>query len=113
MPLTAKEFAFLGPALAEYTEVSTGLAWNVLNERKIHYSSLIWLMEARKCQEPPRLIAGVAPDGTPTETLEFARRNETIPECPWPDNESASRRNKEIEPEVQAFREAQRKERTP
>ena len=113
MPLSPEEIAFLGPTVAEYTDVRTGPAWTVLNERKIGYQSLIWLMEAYQFIDPPRLVTTRATDGSITEVLQFGRPSETPPDCPWLDNEAASRRNTEIEPEVLAFREARRKERTP
>jgi hypothetical protein len=112
MPLTPKEIAFLAPTVAEYTEVRTGPAWTVLNERKIGYQSVIWLMEAYNCVDPPRLDSSSAAGGSITETLRFGQASDIVPECPWVDNEAASRRNREVEPEVQAFREARRKERT-
>ena len=112
MPLTPEEIAFLAPAVAEYTEVRTGPAWTILNERKIEYQSVTWLMEAYNCVDPPRLVSHSAADGTITETLQFGHPNDIVPDCPWVDNEAASRRNQEIEPEVHAFREARKKERT-
>jgi len=113
MPLTPEEIAFLGPTVAEYADVRTGPAWTNLNERKISYQSLIWLMEAYQCIDPPRLVTTRPTNGTITEVLQFGRPSETPLDCPWLDNEAASKRNTEIEPEVLAFREAHRKERTP
>lgn len=112
MPLTPEEIAFLAPTVAEYAEVRNGPAWTVLNERKIGYRSLTWLMEAYNCVAPPRLVSQSAADGAITETLQFGQPSDNVPECPWVDNEAARRRNQEVELEVLAFREARKKERT-
>lgn len=112
MPLTPDEIAFLAPAVAEYADVRTGPAWTILNDRRISYQSVIWLMEAYQCIDPPRIVTTRSSDGTLIETLQFGRPSETAPTCPWADNETASKRNEEIKPEVLAFRETLRKERT-
>jgi hypothetical protein len=112
MPLTPEEIAFLGPTVAEYSDVKTGPAWTILDQRKISYRCLIWLMEAYQFVDPPRFVSVTAADGTITELLQFGRPSDTAPECPWPDSDAANRRNQEIEPEVQALREVLRKART-
>lgn len=111
MPLTHEECEFLGPVFAENADVRIGPAWAILNERGIRNASLIWLIEAYKYVNPPRLVAEAEGDGTIVEKLVFGHTRVQLPPCPWPDDVVAESRNREIAPEVLALREAARKER--
>ncbi len=66
------------------------------------HSDILWLMEAYQIVDPPRLTPAFTPDGHTTEILEFGRPADPLPPCPWPDAETARRRNARIEAEVQA-----------
>lgn len=106
MPLTPEEIAFLGPALAEYSEPQFGPAWQALQDRGIHPDDLVWLMEAYKFVEPPGIETVVDPDGVTSDVFRLGRHRETLPPCPWADAEAARKRNREIEPEVRKQRES-------
>ena len=105
MPLTPEEIAFLGPTLAEYSDLQRGPAWLVLHERGIRSNDLAWLMEAYKFVDPPRLDMDVTTDGASVEVLRMGRQIEPIPACPWNSAEVARSRNREIEAEVRKQRE--------
>jgi hypothetical protein len=104
MPLTQREIAFLGPTLAEYSDLRLGPAWQTLRERGIRPDDLPWLMEAYKVVDPPGIETVGGPDGVTSEVLRLGRQRETIPPCPWPDGEAARKRNRELEAEVRAQR---------
>ena len=111
MPLTPEEIAFLAPTWYEYADVRTGPAWTVLHLRGIKYWDIKWLMEAYLGVDPPRIVNFATPDGATSETLEFGRQIDPLPECPWADVEAARRREAEIEPEARELRSARGKER--
>ena len=106
MPLTPEEMAFLGPTVAEYSEIRLGPAWTVLYKLDVLGSEVTWLMEAYHIVDPIRLVTVATPDGGTKEILEFGRSPEQLPECPWPDAETVRRRNVELELEVEAYRAA-------
>lgn len=108
MPLTPPEAAFLGPAMAEYADLEIGPAWAQLGERGIAYTDVVWLLEAYQIADLPRLATVQGPDGRAGEILEFGRRAEPMPVCPWSDAAAARLRNALVEPEVHAFRAAHR-----
>lgn len=110
MPLTPQEIAFLGPTVAEYADLRDGPAWGLLRERGIRYTDIVWLMEAYRVVDPPRLATVVTPDGRTREVLTFGREVDPLPECPWHDAEAARRRNDQLQAEVRAFRSARRKD---
>ena len=105
MPLTPEEIAFLGPTLAEYSDLQRGPVWQVLHERGIYSNDLAWLMEAYKFVDPPRLDMDVTTDGAFVEVFRMGRQIEPIPACPWSSAEVARSRNREIEAEVRKQRE--------
>ena len=105
MPLTPNEIAFLGPILAEYSELQFGPVWQVLHERGIHSDDIAWFLEAYKFVDPPRLEMVVTTDGASVEVLRMGRQIEPIPPCPWADAKAARKRNREIEAEVRKQRE--------
>ncbi len=108
MPLTPEEVAFLGPTLAEYSEIRTGPAWRKLRELGVNYQSLIWLMEAQKIVDPPGIDTVVAADGTAAEVFRLGRDADPVPECPWADAHAVARRDAEIRTEVESHREAEK-----
>jgi hypothetical protein len=110
MPLTPQEIAFLGPVMAESAEVRIGPAWTLLRQRGIKYSDVIWLLEAYKFVDPPRLSTHFTADGTEMEVLEFGREIHPIPECPWPDVFSVRQREQQLEIEVRELRSQFRKD---
>ena len=105
MPLTPNEIAFLGPMLAEYSELQFGPVWQVLHKRGIRSDDLAWLLEAYKFVDPPRLEMDVTTDGASVEVLRMGRQIEPIPACPWSGAKVARSRNREIEAEVRKQRE--------
>lgn len=100
MPLTPEEVTFLGPTLAEYSDLRCGPAWQSLWDRGICSDDLVWLMEAYKFVDPPGIETVVDPDGVPSEVFRLGRPQEILPPCPWADADAARKRNREIEPEV-------------
>ena len=105
MPLTPEEIAFLGPTLAEYSDLQRGPAWLVLHDRGIRSDDLVWLMEAYKFVDPPGIETVVDTDGVTSEVFRLGRHRESLPPCPWADADAARKRNREIEPEVRKQRE--------
>ena len=100
MPLTPEEIAFLGPTVAEYSDLQFGPAWQCLLHRGIGSEDLVWLMEAYKFVDPPGIETVVDPDGVTSEVFRLGRHQKPLPPCPWADSEAARKRNREIEPEV-------------
>ena len=107
MPLTREEVAFLGPTVAEYSDVQFGPAWQCLRDRGIRSVDLVWLMEAYKFVDPPGIETVVGPDGVTSEVFRLGRYRETLPPCPWPGVEAARERNRELEVEVQKQRQSE------
>lgn len=107
MPLTPNEIAFLGPMLAEYSDLLRGPAWLELHDRGIRSGDLVWLLEAYKFVDPPRLEMDVTTEGASVEVLRMGRQIEPVPACPWSGAEVARSRNREIEAEVRKQRESE------
>lgn len=107
MPLTPEEIAFLGPTLAEYSDLRLGPAWQGLRDRRISPDDLVWLMEAYKLVDPPVIEKVAGPNGVTPEVFRLGRHHEPLPPCPWPDVVAARKRNREIEVEVRAQREGE------
>ena len=107
MPLTREEVAFLGPTVAEYSDVQFGPAWQCLRDRGIRSVDLVWLMEAYKFVDPPGIETVVDPDGVTSDVFRLGRYRETLPPCPWADAEDARKRNRELEAEVRKQRESE------
>jgi hypothetical protein len=104
MPLTPEEIAFLGPTLAEDSDLRLGPAWQTLREQGIRHDDLLWLMEACKFVDPPGIETVVGPNGVTSEVFRLGRHREALPPCPWADAEEARQRNRELEAEVQGQR---------
>jgi len=107
MPLTSEEIAFLGPTLAEYSDLQLGPAWQCLRHRGIGSDDLVWLMEAYKFVDPPGIETVVDPDGVTSDVFRLGRHQETLPPCPWADVEAARKRNRELEADVRKRREGE------
>lgn len=107
MPLTPEEVTFLGPTLAEYSDLQRGPASQVLQDRGIRSDDLVWLLEAYKFVDPPGVETVVDPDGVTSDVFRLGRHQETLPPCPWEDADAARKRNREIEPEVRKQREGE------
>ncbi len=105
MPLTPFEIAFLGPTLAEYSDLQHGPAWQALRDRGIRHYDLVWLMEAYKYVDPPGIETVLGPGGVTSEVFRLGRHRDPVPPCPWADVEAARTRNREIEAEVREQRE--------
>lgn len=103
MPLTSDEIEFLGPTLAEYSDLQNGPAWQCLHGRGIHYSDLVWLLEAYKFVDPPCVETNVTAEGASIEVFRLGRKIDPLPACPWPSAEVARQRNQEMESEVDAL----------
>ena len=104
MPLTSEEIGFLGPVLAEYSELQNGPAWQVLEGRGIRYGDLVWLMEAYKFVDPPCVETTVTAAGGSIEKFRLGRKLDPLPACPWPSAEVARQRNLDLESEVETLR---------
>ncbi len=107
MPLTTEEVAFLGPTLAEYSDLQLGPAWQCLRDRGICSDDLVWLMEAYKFVDPPEIETVVDPNGVTSEVFRLGHHHEPLPPCPWADVEAARKRNRELEAEVRKQRESE------
>jgi hypothetical protein len=104
VPLTSDEIAFLGPTVAEYSDLENGPAWKCLDRRGIRYDDFIWLMEAYKFVDPPCVETLHAAGGNSTEVFRLGRKVHPLPPCPWPNAEVARQRNRDMEVEVEALR---------
>jgi hypothetical protein len=100
MPLTPEEITFLGPTLAEYSDLQFGSAWQSLRNRGIGSDDLVWLMEAYKFVDPPGIETVVEPDGVSSDVFRLGRHQKTLPPIPWADAEATRKRNRELEAEV-------------
>ena len=105
MPLTPEEVAFLGPTLAEYSDLQRGPAWLELQDRGVRSDDLAWLLEAYKFVDPPGIETVVDPDGVTSEVFRLGRHQKPLPPCPWAEAEAARKRNRDIEAEVRKQRE--------
>lgn len=106
MPLTPEEIAFLGPTLAEYSDLQCGPAWQSLRDRGIFSDDLVWLMEAYKFVDPPWIETVVDPEGVTSDVFRLGRHRDTLSPCPWADADAARRRSREMEVEVRKQRES-------
>jgi len=107
MPLTPEVSAFLGPTVAEYSDIQRGPASLVLQDRGIRFDDLVWLMEAYKFVDPPGIETVVDPHGVTSDVFRLGRHKETLPPIPWADAEAARKRNRELEAEVCKRREGE------
>jgi hypothetical protein len=107
MPLTPEEIAFLGPTLAEYSDIQFGPAWQCLRDRGIGSDDLVWLMEAYKFVDPPGIETVVDPNGVTSDVFRLGHHQEPLSPCPWAVAEAARKRNREIEAEVRKQCESQ------
>jgi hypothetical protein len=104
VPLTSDEINFLGPTLAEYSDLQNGPACRCLHRRGIRHGDLVWLMEAYKFVDPPCVETHVTAERGSVEVFRLGRKIDPLPACPWPTAEVARRRNQEMKSEVEALR---------
>ena len=95
MPLTQAESDFLAAFIDEYMTVEVGPAGRKLRERGIFGAELLHLLEAYSRAHPPRLEEKDA-DGNRVEVLIHGQPTPNPPDPPWPDRETAQRRNAEL-----------------
>ena len=97
MPLTPAEYEFLAAYSYEYGLIPpTGPATRKLRERGIVYSDVNMLLDAYNQADPPRIEQKKDEHGNIVEELAFGRYNPNPLDPPWPDKETARRRNEEI-----------------
>lgn len=99
MPLTPDESAFLTVYAFEYMRVELGPASRKLRERGFVYTDLTYLLDAYI--KANGLETSKVPDehGNLVEFEGFGRYDPNPPDPPWPDRETAQRRNAELEAE--------------
>ena len=95
MPLTDEERRFLTPYYAEYLNVHRGPAIRAVQDAGISTSDLTWLLEAIRIELRAEVL------DVPTGQI--------APPLPWANSEEARERNRVMEAEVEAFREAHAK----
>ena len=95
MPLTQAECEFLEAFIGEYMAVENGPASRKIQERGLLASDYLHLLDAYSKANPPRLVQQEG-DGPLVETLVWGQPSLNPPDPPWPDRESAQRRNAEI-----------------
>jgi hypothetical protein len=90
MPLTDPERTFLSAFIHEATtDPFKGPATDELHRRHVYYTDLGHLMSAYYRENPP------------DQEGFGGKRSPTPPFCPWPDRETALRRDRELEAELQ------------
>ncbi len=95
MPLTEAEIDFLAAFIDEYMAVEMGPASRELRERGIFGAELLHLLDAYSRAYPYRLeVKEVA--GETVEVLLWGHPTADPPDPPWPDRETALRRDAEI-----------------
>lgn len=113
MPLTQAESDFLAGYTFEYMRVEPGPATRKLKERGFVYTDVCYLLEAYIWENGLQLSKVPDQHGNFVETEGFGRYDSNPPDPPWPDQETAQRRNAEMLAEREKLRaERQRKERT-
>ena len=95
MPLTQAEADFLAAFIDENMTIELGPAGRKLRERGIFGAELLHLLDAYSRAHPPRLEKKVV-DGGRVEILVYGQPTPNPPDPPWPDRETALRRNAEL-----------------
>ena len=95
MPLTRAESDFLAAFIDEYMTIESGPAGRTLRERGIFGAELLHLLDSYSRTHPPRLEEKEV-DGRRVEVLVYGRPTPNPPDPPWPDRETARRRNAEL-----------------
>jgi hypothetical protein len=95
MPLTTAECDFLEAFIGEYMAIENGPASRKIQERGLLASDYLHLLDAYSTANPPRLVPQEG-DGPIVETLVWGQPSLNPPDPPWPDRETAQRRNAEI-----------------
>lgn len=95
MPLTQLESDFREAFIDEYMAGKLGPAGRKLQERGLIASDYLHLLDSYSRANPPRLER-IELDGCLVEALLWGRPNPNPPDPPWPDLETAQRRNAEI-----------------
>lgn len=113
MPLTRAESDFLAGYTFEYMRVELGPAIRKLKEWGGVYTDLCYLLEAYIWENGLQLSKVLDQHGNFMETEGFGRYDPIPPDPPWPDQETAQRRNAEMLEEREKLRaERQRQERS-
>lgn len=95
MPLTEAETVFLAAFIDEYMAVEVGPASRKLRERGIFGAELLRLLDAYARAYPYRLEVREV-GGQHIEVLLWGHPTADPPDAPWPDRETALRRDAEI-----------------
>lgn len=103
MPLTQAEADFLAAFIDEYMNVEVGPATRRLREQGIFGAELLHLLDAYSRAHPPRLEEKEV-DSRRVEVLLWGHPTPNPPAPPWPDRETALRRNVELLAEREATR---------
>lgn len=103
MPLDQAETGFLAAFIDEYMAVEVGPAGRKLHERGIFGAEILHLLDAYSRAHPPRLEEKEV-DGQRVEILYYGHPAPNPPDPPWPDRETAQRRNAELLAEREATR---------
>jgi hypothetical protein len=101
MPLTFPEVEFIESFIDEYMALEMGPASCKLRERGLLGAEILHLLDAYSRAHPPRLEKKEI-DGVAGEVLVYGRPIPSLPDPPWPDAETARRRNAEILAEREA-----------
>lgn len=96
MPLTPAEGEFLAVYVYEYMRNELGPASRKLKDRGLVYSDLIYLMDAYIRENGLEISKVPDQHGNVVEIEGFGRYNPNPPDPPWPDRETAQRRNVEM-----------------
>src|SRR5438552_2092931 len=96
MPLTQAESDFLAAYAFEYMRVELGPATRKLKQRGFVYTDLTYLLEAIIAETGLQISKVPDEHGHLVEVEAFGRYDPNPPDPPWPDRETAQRRNAEM-----------------
>lgn len=96
MPLTQAESDFLAAYTFEYMRVELGPATRKFKERGFVYTDVCYLLEAYIRENGLQISRIPDEHGNLVEFEGFGRYHPNSPDPPWPDRETAQRRNAEL-----------------
>jgi len=102
MPLSSAESAFLSVYVDEYMALETGPATRKLRARRLVGTDILHLLNAYIHANPPKLELREV-EGRLVEVLVWGRSERSPPDPPWPNRESAHRRNTELMTECETI----------